>query len=270
MNTIPQHIQDDDALAGRLKLKLTEAVSRRLDESDWKKFSMLYGLDDYITDHHRFLRAQRFDDPDFEGHVLDLVKHLYDTNQAALLDLFNRGPVQRWFKEKDPEFLEIWEGKSDPLIEALSHGLDQVHQLIDTVDLRQHTQRIQSALPNDPSQAIGATKDMLEATMRTILHTRGHSDVDKLDYPALSTACLTELGLRANTAPASADEKYVRKIASSAKAMIDAANELRNAAGTGHGRVVGEQPAVSSNDASLVASTGLILAAWMLRQSRDG
>jgi len=47
--------------------------------------------------------------------------------------------------------------------------------------------------------------------------------------------------------------------------MIEAANELRNLAGTGHGRVVGEAESVSEADANLVASSGLVLAAWLAR-----
>lgn len=266
---VPHHIQANDTLSRRFKVRLAEALSRRLDESDWKKFSTLHGLDERISDHHRFLRALKWGDGDFEGLVLDLVNHLYEHNQSALVELFTNRAVQRWFKENDSEFLKLWEGETDPLVEALSHALEEVKGLNDTIDLREYLQRIQSALPADPSQAIGTTKEMLEATMRTILHSRGHANVDKLDYPALSTACLNELGLRPNTAPSSADEKYVRKIVSSAKAMIDAANELRNSAGTGHGRVVGAEVQVNSNDASLVASAGLVLAAWMIRHGRD-
>ena len=51
--------------------------------------------------------------------------------------------------------------------------------------------------------------------------------------------------------------------------MIETANELGNRAGTGHGRVVGNEPVVTAADASLVASAGLILAAWLLRHHAD-
>ena len=267
MTEIPPHIQGNDALSGRFKVRLAEALSVRLTESDWKKFSTLHGLDQFVTDHHRFLRALHWGDEDFEGLVLDLVNHLYERKQDALVELFRRDAIQKWFKKNDPEFLEIWQGKPDPLVEALSHAIEELGNLDDIIDLREHRQRIQAALPLDPSNAIGSTKDMLEATMRTILRTRGHGHVEKLDYPTLSTACFNELGLRPQVPPSSQDEKYVRKIVSSAKSMVDAANELRNSAGTGHGRVVGEETSVSPDDASLVASAGLVLAAWLIRQS---
>ena len=51
--------------------------------------------------------------------------------------------------------------------------------------------------------------------------------------------------------------------------MIETANELRNRAGTGHGRVVGKEPIITAADAGLVASAGLILAAWLLHHDAD-
>jgi hypothetical protein len=263
--TFAEHILEDDALAGRMKVRMSEALARIMDESDWKKFSTLHGLSRWITDHPRFLRSLSWGDPDHEGHVLDLLNHLFDDDPGAFNELLNRPDVRTWLKKEDPGLIELWEGSEDPLITALSHSLSDVAAVSDVIDLSQYTKRIQDALPSDPYLAIGATKDMLEATMRTILHRRGVADVEKYDFPALATQCLTELGLISTSPPKSDGEKHLRKIASSAKTMIETANALRNLAGTGHGRVVGAGEVVTDADASLVASSGLILAAWMLR-----
>ena len=161
--------------------------------------------------------------------------------------------------------------RSDPLLTAIARGfedLDQVKQ-VSSIDLRQHSDRIREALPKDPYQAIGATKDMLEATMKTILDRRGNDGMDRLNFPELTTRCLRELGLSGDSRPGTEGERLVRKIASSAQRMIMTANELRNRAGTGHGRVAGKEPIVTAADATLVASTGLILAAWLLRHEAD-
>jgi hypothetical protein len=157
-----------------------------------------------------------------------------------VIDLFNRPEVQRWLNRNKPEVLASWKFEKDPLLEALSHSVEELQDSA-KCDLTQYTARIQRALPSDPKLAIGATKDMLEATMRTILDQRGFPDVDKLDFPALTTKCLTELGLTPTTAPKTPRERHIRKIASAAKNMIEAANELRNEAGTGHGKVVGAE-----------------------------
>ncbi|MXW21361.1 MAG: abortive infection family protein [Gammaproteobacteria bacterium] len=167
---------------------------------------------------------------------------------------------------------ELIESRTDPLLAAVARGFEDLEAVkqVSAVDLRQHSDRIRDALPKDPYQAIGATKDMLEATMKTILDRRGHGETDKLGFSQLTTRCLTELGLRGDAPPKTESERHVRKIASSAQRMIETANEFRNRAGAGHGRVAGKEPIVTAADAGLVASAGLILAAWMLHHDADG
>jgi hypothetical protein len=249
---------------------LAEAAVARLDISEWRKFVVLYQLEGWVDHQHRFFRSIEWGDPDAEENVLSLISHMVETgDDEALLNLFERSSVQRWFKQNDPGLLERWKGEKDPLLEALGHGFAEVEEVNDVVDLEEYTSRLRAALPGDPQLAIGTTKDLLEATMRTILQRRGFKSVETLTFPDLATRCLTELGLAGTTPPATKRERALRKIASSARTMIDTANELRNAAGTGHGKVIGEEEPISADDAGLVASSGLILAAWLIRHSRE-
>jgi len=240
-----------------------------MDESEWKKFALIHNFADKTTERHRFLRSLSFEDPDHEGMVIDLIEHIFPNNAKAFFDLFDRPAVQQRLKKTHLDLLEYWENAGDPLIEALAHSVDDVQAVSAVINLSQYTKRIQEALPGDPNQAIGHTKDMLEATMRTILDRRGRPAGKELDFPVLTTRCMTELGLTPTTRPTSDGERHVRKIASAAKTMIETANEFRNLAGTGHGRVIGKEIDVTSADASLVASSGLILAAWLLRRLAD-
>lgn len=161
--------------------------------------------------------------------------------------------------------------RSDPLLAAVEQGFEDLEaiKLDSSIDLTQYMRRIRNALPNDPYQAIGATKDMLEATMKTILDRRGGIETDKLDFPKLTTRCLRELGLIETSAPATVSERHLRKFASNAQKMIKAANEFRNLSGTGHGRVTGKEPVVTEADARLNASVGLALAAWLIRHDAE-
>lgn len=209
----------------------------------------------------------RWGDSDYEGHVIDLVDDLYSGNEKAFAALFDNKDVRFWLGLNGyRDIVELWEGNGDPLLAALAHGMSEVSASRDIVDLDAYAARIENSLPTDPHGALGATKDMLEATMRSILRRRGETEFEKLDFPGLTGRCFTLLGMAPNTPPATPSEKYLRKMASSARAMIESANELRNLAGTGHGRVVGEEVAVSPDDASLVGSSGLVLAAWLLRR----
>jgi hypothetical protein len=266
--TLPEHVREDERLLGRLRIGLAEATASRLDLSEWKKIVVLNGLEDWAEDRPRFYRSLKWQDGDAALEVLELITRLLEQgDEAVLLELFHRDGVKRWFKQNDPAFLDLWEGTSDPLVDALGHGLAEAEEVVDVIDIARYSDRIRGALPGDPSLAVGTTKDLLEATMRTILSRRGVPDVEGLSFPDLATRCFADLGLAGTAPPANPRERAVRKIASSAKTMITTINELRNAGGAGHGRVVDAELPLQAADGSLVASSGLVLAAWLIRHS---
>ena len=158
---------------------------------------------------------------------------------------------------------------TDPLALAVEHGLRGADALSDTFDFNPHWRRIQRALPDDPAEVVGATKDMLESVMKTILERRGNRVPPNITFPALTDRCLTELGLQPKSKPATPAERHARKFASTAGTMMKTINQLRNDAGTGHGRADSrnDDPPVSGlsvPDARLAAATSLILSAWLL------
>lgn len=159
--------------------------------------------------------------------------------------------------------------QSDPLVSAITHSFEEVDTVSQSINLSQYANRIRDALTADPYQAVGATKEMLEAAMKTILHSRGHEEIGTISFPELTKLCFSKLGLASNAPPETEGERCLRAIASNAKKMIEAANELRNRAGTGHGRVVGKEPVLTATDASLVACAGMILSAWLVRNAED-
>ena len=194
-------------------------------------------------------------------------RELDEVLEAAILcmsaDEWSQGPAH-----VNATIRKLIDSRSDPLLAALVLGFEDLEaaRQVSPIDLTSHMERIRNALPDDPHLAIGATKDMLETTMKTILDRRGRGETDGLRFPELTERCLKELGLKGRSAPATEAERHQGRIASSAQRMIEAANELRNQAGTGHGRVAGKEPKVSLADASLVASVGCVLAAMLLRR----
>ena len=163
------------------------------------------------------------------------------------------------------------ETKPDPLVAAIAHSVEDFDVVKEVIDLEEYSTRIKNALPGDPKLAIGTAKEMLEATMKTILESRGMEKkmLDNFNFPDLADRCFSELGLTSKSPQATESEKYLRIMSSSAKEMIIAGNKLRNRAGTGHGRVVGGEPIVTEADASLVASIGFILTAWLARHHSE-
>ena len=206
---LPDGITDDPDFFRRFKVELAEAVAGAMNESEWKKFAVRFGLEDEILEHPRFLRSLHWGDADYEGRVLDLLDHLCSANVPAILHLVEIPEVQR---KLDDEFLAAWNGEADPLVSALSHSLGEVDATNSIVDLGNYTARVEAALPGDPYLAIGATKDLLEATMRTILDQAGVAGIEKLKFPELTNTCFKHLGLAPDGPPSSESEKRVRQI----------------------------------------------------------
>lgn len=179
-------------------------------------------------------------------------------------------PAEIWQDSVDQinsYMLESVQAQWDPMAVALNQGLEGADEIRNYVDLREHKERIMAALMVDPRLVIGATKDMLESVMKMILRRRGQKIEANIAFSALINTCWSELKFDTHRVPSDEVEAQLRKISSQARRMIEAANELRNFAGTGHGRDV-EHP-LSTDDARMIASIGFVLAGWLVRCQKN-
>jgi hypothetical protein len=100
--------------------------------------------------------------------------------------------------------------------------------------------RFGSAYPDD---AIGAAKQLIEATAKVVLHELGLPVDDRLDIPALAKQAQQALQLHPGTLPAPRDAstpdnaESIRKILGALTTAALGVAELRNRYGTGHGRL---------------------------------
>lgn len=157
------------------------------------------------------------------------------------------------------------QSQSNPVSAVLTLGLEELESTSDQIDLTIYKERIMGSISKDPRQAIGATKEMLESTMKTILDRREKQVRRNIHFPQLTEQCWSELNLSGNCMPYTKSEELLRNIADNAKQIILSANQLRNHAGAGHGQAEGHEPPITSEDASMVASMGFFLVAWLLR-----
>jgi len=160
---------------------------------------------------------------------------------------------------------ESIQSQSNPERAVLGLGLEELESISDQIDLTKYKERIMGSISKDPRQAIGATKEMLESTMKTILDRREKQVRRNIHFPQLTEQCWSELNLSGNCVPSTKSEELLRNIADNAKQIILSANQLRNHAGAGHGQAKGHEPPITSEDASMVASMGFFLVAWLLR-----
>lgn len=108
---------------------------------------------------------------------------------------------------------------------------------LDVEHLAMHVRRIEKALPDDPAAAIGAAKELLESTLKTILEGQGKMFGPSDDVPQLLKLVQTELEL----APREIDSakrgaETIRRTLSNLGAIVLGVAELRNLYGTGHGK----------------------------------
>ena len=195
-----------------------------------------------------------------------------ETPEDVLEDLRDRNGVL-WPPHK---MLLKAAGRRDPRIRAISRLellSDHTRKLAEAVprasiaitseELQEHVERINDSIDNDPSQAIGSAKDLVEAVAKKVLDFYLEDPHKQRDLAPLVSEALRLLNLSADNIPESS------KGASSSKRVLAGLNqivggvaELRNLYGTGHGRL--RKGGASARHARLVVGAASTLCRFML------
>jgi hypothetical protein len=145
------------------------------------------------------------------------------------------------------------------LIDSIpSTGLDAEH-------LHVYIDRINSSIATDPALAIGSTKELIEATLKTILNGSGSSYDDKKDdIPKLLKQVQKLLELAPDEIDSSKKgSEIIKRVLSNLGSVAIGIAELRNLYGSGHGR--GEQAkGLTARHAKLVVGAGTTLCSFLL------
>ncbi|MEO0968558.1 MAG: abortive infection family protein, partial [Cyanobacteria bacterium J06639_18] len=97
--------------------------------------------------------------------------------------------------------------------------------------------RMESAVDNDPSLAIGTAKELIETICKTILSERKQEVKGTLDLPKLVKKTVKELKLTPDDIPNKAKAaNNIKLILSNLATITNGISELRNSYGTGHGK----------------------------------
>jgi hypothetical protein len=133
----------------------------------------------------------------------------------------------------------IFEGRRRETLKRPTEALDltRYERLDDPQVVRDHMRRIDRDLKNDPSGAIGSSKELVESVFKQILDDYGVSYARGDDLLALYKKVQKELRLNVEAVPDSkkgsaAAVKTLRSLVSTIQSLA----ELRNEIGSGHGR----------------------------------
>lgn len=137
-------------------------------------------------------------------------------------------------------------------------------------DVDEHAARIRRGLQDDPAQAIGSSKELLETVLKAVLGLHGNGPETKVEIPKLLKDANVLLGLdaaghRGNEPGADHRRRLFQSLAS----IVTATAELRNAGyGTGHGG--SHRPALDVATARLVVSSAVAAATFYIEAHAAG
>lgn len=155
-----------------------------------------------------------------------------------------------------------WEDTRNRLVRALNRDgwkVDEYHRIVsidesgvliaplsglgtirNPAGIEEALNRLNLLLDSDPAGVVGASKELIEATAKTVLDQLNIAYTDREDFSALVPRAQSALGLGAGGVDGTVDAaNSIRRILGGLASIAQGIDELRNAEGGGHGRVRG-------------------------------
>ncbi len=232
-----------DAPPNKARIALQRCAMATMTVSQWRELSELISDEaaTWVAKHPRFLRSLRWSDDDHGGLVLVFFRKFLGGELKHLDVCADFLDLEKWLHENDPKlYVELYAGAP---LDVLSEV--DLTDLPDSSAIRENLNRLQSQLSaGDSAAAIGTAKDLIESTAKVILTAEGQPIENNEDLPSLIKRVHKIVNLHAQTAD-NADPRIqsaVKKIRGGLQSMALGVVDLRNAAGTGHGRATTSPP----------------------------
>lgn len=267
-----------DVTEGQVIQAVVKAAEALLDRSKWMEIGLLTDTLDYIKGHPRLLRSLSWGDDDYLSCVIDTIpvllgrptKSAYPVSGSRRLDparLPNLAIVEDylnlpvWLQDHEPNLYGALYGGEDG---AVLDELQAAAVELGIQDVDEHAARIRRGLRDDPAQAIGSSKELLETVFKAILDLHGNGPETKQDIPQLLHAASRKLGFHPgghrDNAPG-AEQR--RRLFGALTSIVSTTAELRNSGfGTGHGGT--QRPQLDIATARLVVSAAVAVATFYL------
>ncbi|QQS16047.1 MAG: abortive infection family protein [Candidatus Moraniibacteriota bacterium] len=134
---------------------------------------------------------------------------------------------------------------------------------LDPMYIAQQITRMEAAVTNDVSLAIGTAKELVETCCKTVLEERGIQFGKNTDIPELVKLTSKELELTPQDIPEKAKAaETIKRLLSNLATITQGIAELRNHYGTGHGKVAGTK-GLGARHARLAVGAASTLAVFL-------
>jgi hypothetical protein len=255
------NLQDMPSFDGRFKDAAGDIRQHRVNNFDWEddwvfydsRFNLLTGDDEV------FLR--------FLAEILHPVVRSDPTETERLAQLLNQylgndgfQLVERTRLSGKPVYVGRYVGiHQTPGMKAARESLTGT----DPSYVAQQITRIEAAVINDPSLAIGTAKELVETCCKTILTERKVEFSKSADIPELVKLTAKELELTPDDIPEKAKAaETIKRLLSNLASITQGVAELRNHYGTGHGKAAGTK-GLQPRHAKLAAGAASTLAVFL-------
>ncbi len=221
-----------DANPKKVLVALVRAIYATFDETKWGELALLTDSEHLVYEHSRLFRSMYFGDDDHFFCVQEVICKIADVDIENLRIMEDYVGLYDWLKIEDPNLhAEIYDDKGvvalgDVEAVSLQMGIEEVNR---------HAARIRKSIGDDPEQAIGSAKELLESVLKGILEITEASASH--DISALLKEAQRKLDLEPQKdAEGHRRDKTTKRTLSNLGQVVIGVNEVRNFFGTGHGR----------------------------------
>jgi hypothetical protein len=249
----------------RATLAIQKAMKAKMDDEKWLELGYELNKLDMIENHPRLLRALRFGDDDYGGHIFRLIPELLGTGLENLKTIEDYLDLADWLKRNEPKlYAELYDGQPESTV-----PLEQVEEasgIHDVGELNRHAKRIRDSIEEDPEQALGSAKELLETVLKTVVGEDAEYNDEISDLLKKARQKL-DLDPKAVDAKAPSAEALKRTLSSLGQ-IVQGVAEVRNLHGTGHGRVNSHE--LETAHARLVVNSAVTISTFLLEVWQDG
>lgn len=252
-----------DANIHKAILAIRRAIVETFDDGKWRELGYLTDTIETIESDPRLLRSLYWGDDDYEGNVLKVLPTILGREYENLKIVEEFVDLEVRLKENDPAlYAELYgAGEIVPLDQVKTAG-----DSLDIVELNKHASRIRRGIQQDPEQAIGSAKELLETVLKSVLRIEGEQSAG--DIQSLLRRAQKELDLD----PRSVRDDFpgsntIKRTLSNLGQIVVGVAEIRNLYGTGHGRHRSQELEIVH--ARLVVNASITISTFLVELARE-
>jgi len=253
-----------DANKNKVIIALKKAIVSTFDDAKWLELGYLTDRIDMISGDRRLLRSLHWGDDDYEGCVITMIPRILGEDFEKLEIVEEYVGLENWLRNHDAALFAELYGTGDMAVPL--EDVEEVASRLDVIELNRHAARIRHSLRDDPEQAIGSAKELLESVLKAVLNVEGERAGD--DIPTLLRQAQRELDLDPKAVGGDVPGKEtIRRILSNLGQIVIGVAEVRNLYGTGHGRHRSRELEIAH--ARLVVNAAVTLATFLAELAHE-